>query len=83
MAHDHRPAAFHSAASSPEPRSSESSRRTLAVAAVIAWFAILFTGRDPRGLFDFVLGVFRWTNRTVGCAFILVIDAYPPFRLQP
>jgi hypothetical protein len=53
------------------------------VAVIIAWFAILFTGRYPRGLFDFVLGVFRWTNRVVGYAFILVTDQYPPFRLGP
>jgi len=53
------------------------------VSVVIAWFAILFTGRYPRGLFDFVLGVFRWTNRVVGYAFILVTDEYPPFRLHP
>ena len=53
------------------------------VSVVIAWFAILFTGRYPRGLFDFVLGVFRWTNRVVGYAFILVTDQYPPFRLNP
>jgi hypothetical protein len=52
------------------------------VAVIIAWFAILFTGRYPRGLFDFVLGVFRWTNRVVGYAFILVTDQYPPFRLS-
>jgi hypothetical protein len=51
------------------------------VAVAIAWFAILFTGRYPRGLFDFVLGVFRWTNRVVGYAFILVTDQYPPLRL--
>jgi Domain of unknown function (DUF4389) len=53
------------------------------VSVVIAWFAILFTGRYPRGLFDFVLGVFRWSNRVVGYAFILVTDEYPPFRLNP
>jgi hypothetical protein len=53
------------------------------VSVVIAWFAILFTGRYPRGLFDFVLGVFRWTNRVVAYAFVLVTDRYPPFRLSP
>jgi hypothetical protein len=51
------------------------------VSVVIAWFAILFTGRYPRGLFDFVLGVFRWTNRVVAYAFLLVTDRYPPFQL--
>ena len=53
------------------------------ISVVIAWFVILFTGRYPRGLFDFVLGVLRWTNRVVGYAFILVTDKYPPFRLNP
>jgi hypothetical protein len=52
------------------------------VAVLIAWFAILFTGRYPRGLFDFVLGVLRWGNRVVGYAFVLVTDEYPPFRLS-
>jgi hypothetical protein len=50
---------------------------------VIAWFAILFTGRYPRGLFDFGVRVFRWTNRVVAYAFLLVTDQYPPFRLNP
>jgi Domain of unknown function (DUF4389) len=48
-----------------------------------AWFVILFTGRYPRGIFDYVEGVFRWTNRVVGYALALVTDEYPPFRLSP
>ncbi len=48
-----------------------------------AWFAILFTGRYPRGLFDYVEGVIRWHNRVVGYAYILVTDQYPPFSLRP
>jgi Domain of unknown function (DUF4389) len=50
---------------------------------IAAWFAILFTGRYPRGLFDFVEGAIRWHNRVVGYAFVLVTDEYPPFRLRP
>jgi hypothetical protein len=51
------------------------------VAVVVAWFAILFTGRFPRGIFDYLVGVGRWTNRVTAYAFILVTDQYPPFRL--
>jgi len=53
------------------------------VAVVVAWFAILFKGRYPRGLFDFVEGVIRWSNRVASYALILVTDQYPPFRLRP
>jgi len=53
------------------------------IAIVIAWFAILFTGRFPRGLFDYLVGVGRWTNRVTAYAFMLVTDRYPPFRLRP
>ncbi len=49
---------------------------------VVAWFAILFTGRYPRGIFDFVAGVLRWQNRVNAYAFLLMTDAYPPFRLS-
>lgn len=50
-------------------------------AAIAAWFAILVTGRYPRSLFVFVIGVMRWQNRVISYAFILVTDTYPPFRL--
>jgi hypothetical protein len=50
---------------------------------IVAWFAILFTGRLPRGLFDYVVGVGRWSNRVTAYALILTTDEYPPFRLAP
>ena len=52
------------------------------VAVIVAWFAVLSTGRYPRDLFNFVEGVIRWANRVLGYAFLLVTDRYPPFRLR-
>ncbi len=49
---------------------------------VIAWFAILFTGRYPQALFDYVVGVGRWGLRVQAYAFLLVTDQYPPFSLK-
>jgi len=51
------------------------------VVVIVTWFAILFTGAYPRGLFDFVEGVIRWHNRVIGYTVTLVTDQYPPFRL--
>jgi hypothetical protein len=53
-----------------------------AFAVAIAWFAILLTGRYPRGLFDFVVGVGRWALRVQAYAFLLVTDRYPPFSMS-
>ena len=59
----------------------------LAIAAffvvIVAWFAVLFTGRYPKGMFGFVEGVLRWQNRVFAYAIVLVTDEYPPFRLAP
>jgi len=53
------------------------------VLVVIAWFAIVFTGRYPRGLFDFVVGVSRCSTRVSAYGFLLAPARYPPFRLSP
>src|SRR3954451_18657974 len=52
------------------------------VVVIIAWFAILFTGKYPPGMFDFVQGVIRWQNRVIAYAVVLVTDRYPPFSLS-
>ncbi len=51
-------------------------------AIVAAWFAILVTGRYPQALFNYVVGVGRWSVRVNAYAFLLVTDQYPPFSLK-
>ena len=53
------------------------------VGVIVAWFAILFTGRYPQGIFDFVVGVMRWSLRVEAYAFLLITDRYPPFGMDP
>ena len=53
------------------------------VAVIVTWLSILFTARYPKGIFDFVEGVFRWNNRVLAYAITLVTDRYPPFSLAP
>jgi Domain of unknown function (DUF4389) len=51
------------------------------VAIVIAWFAVIITGKWPDGLRNFMVGYLRWTTRVNGYAFLLT-DDYPPFSLD-
>lgn len=50
---------------------------------IIAWFAILFTGKYPRFAFDYIVGIMRWGIRVIAYAFMLATDKYPPFSLEP
>lgn len=52
------------------------------IVTVIAWFAIIFTGRYPRGMFDFVVGFIRWSLRVEAYVALLITDRYPPFSLK-
>ena len=52
------------------------------VATILAWLIILLTGRYPRRMFDFVVGVLCWSTRVGAYAFLLVTDRYPPFSLS-
>ena len=60
-----------------------SDRSHFCFAAIFAWFAILFTGRYPPSVFEFVEGVIRWHNHVAAHAFLLITDRYPPFSLWP
>ena len=53
------------------------------IVVVISWFAIIITGRHPRGLFDFLVGYGRWAYRVVAYSILLTTDRYPPFRFGP
>ena len=53
------------------------------IVTIIAWFAIIITGKYPEGMFNFAVGVARWANRVAAYALLLTTDRYPPFRLSP
>lgn len=50
---------------------------------LVAWIAIIFSGKFPRGMFDFIVGVMRWQNRIYGYAVYQFTDVYPPFSQKP
>jgi len=52
------------------------------IVVILAWFAILFTGRYPRSFFDFIVGIARWWLRVAAYAVLLVTDRYPPFSMS-
>jgi hypothetical protein len=52
-------------------------------ATIYVWFVILFTGRYPRDVFDFIVGIMRWENRVYCYAILLTTDQYPPFSFDP
>ncbi len=52
------------------------------IAVILAWFAILFTGTHPKGIFDYIVGVMRWSIRVEAYALLLTTDEYPPFSLS-
>ncbi|NHZ86164.1 MAG: DUF4389 domain-containing protein [Planctomycetia bacterium] len=52
------------------------------IAIILAWFAILFTGTHPKGIFDYIVGVMRWSLRVEAYALLLTTDEYPPFSLK-
>jgi len=54
----------------------------LIVVVIIGWFAILFTGKYPKGLFNYVVGVMRWGFRVETYAILLTTDIYPSFSLE-
>lgn len=55
---------------------------SLVFTTIVAWFAILITGKYPRGLFDFAVGVYRWNLRVAAYMQLLITDKYPPFSLK-
>jgi hypothetical protein len=52
-----------------------------ALAGLASWFAVLFTGKYPAGIFEYRVGVYRWTNRVLTYS-NLAVDRYPPFSLS-